>query len=105
MENLTERKRQIELHSPEGIRECFKKGISANEPCKGRPLFYEILGEYTRTPGFKDCVRLFIEYGLEFENKALLGVMADYPEFLDALLAVRPEEAGHLDSCNLSAPQ
>jgi len=84
---------QIELHSPEGIRECFKKGISANEPCNGRPLFYELLGEYTRTPRFKDCVRMFIDYGLEFENKTLLGVLADYPEFLETLLSVHPDEA------------
>lgn len=92
MKDLKEIMLQIELHSPEGIQDCFMNGISANELCNGRPLFYELLGEYTRSPRFKECVRIFLDYGFEFENKAVLGVLADLPEFLDSILSFCPEE-------------
>jgi hypothetical protein len=46
---------------------------------------------YTRSPRFKDCVNVFIEYGLEFENKALLAVLADNSSELEKTLADNPK--------------
>ena len=74
---------QIELHSVEGIRKCFEKGLSPNELFRNEPLIYELTSEYTRSPAFKDCVKAFIDHGLDFEDKALLSVLADNAEQLD----------------------
>ncbi len=67
----------IELHSVEGIRECFSNGINPNDYFKSMPLLNELTSEYTRTPKFKDCVKAFVDYGLEFEDKVLLAVLLD----------------------------
>src|SRR5688572_32798178 len=68
---------EIELHSVEGIRECFRNGINPNDHFKNAPLIYELTSEYTRSPRFKDCVRAFVDYGLLLEDKALLAVLLD----------------------------
>ena len=65
----------IELHSVAGIRNCFENGVCPNQLYNNKPLIYELISEYTRSPGFKDCVKLFVEYGLEFDDKALLAVL------------------------------
>ena len=77
---------QIELHSAEGIRNCFSKGINPNDYFRGEPLIYELTSEYTRSPLFKDCVRAFVDYGLEFDDKALLSVLLDDSKSLDTHL-------------------
>jgi len=69
MDNLNEIRVQIELHSVEGIRQCFSQGISSNDNFREEPLIYELTSEYTRTPRFKDCVKAFVDYGLIFEDK------------------------------------
>jgi hypothetical protein len=66
---------QIELHSIEGMRNCFDNGVSPNMLFKEAPLLYELTSEYTRSPQFKDCVKLFVDYGLQFEDKSLLAVL------------------------------
>jgi len=76
----------IELHSVEGIQECFENGISPNDHFKNRPLIYELLSEYPRGPQFKECVRVFVEYGLQFDDKILLAVLMDDPVALASLL-------------------
>ena len=43
----------------------------------GKPLIYTLIEMYTRSPQFKDCVRVFADYGLEFDDKALLSVLLD----------------------------
>jgi hypothetical protein len=73
----------IELHSVEGIRECFANGINPNDYYKGEPLIYELTSEYTRTPRFKDCVRTFVDHGLAFDDRTLLAVLLDDAPFLD----------------------
>jgi hypothetical protein len=80
----------IELHSVEGILECFRNGVSPNDLYKETPLIYELLGEYTRSPRFKTCVQAFVDHGLRFEDKALLAVLLDDASSLDALLAANP---------------
>jgi hypothetical protein len=68
---------EIEVHSVEGIRECFANGVNPNALFRNEPLIYELTSEYTRTPGFKDCVKAFVDYGLVFEDKVLLAVLSD----------------------------
>ncbi|HVG14072.1 MAG TPA: ankyrin repeat domain-containing protein [Chitinophagaceae bacterium] len=80
----------IELHSVEGIRECFINGVSPNDKYKNAPLIYKLIGEYTRTPRFKDCVQAFVDHGLQFEDKALLAVLLDDAGALYILLTDDP---------------
>lgn len=75
MDRLAEIVYQIELHSVEGIRKCFATGINPNVKYNGEPLIYELTSEYTRSSRFKDCVKAFVDYGLEFEDKPLLAVL------------------------------
>ncbi|MDB4905145.1 MAG: hypothetical protein JWQ63_4426 [Mucilaginibacter sp.] len=67
----------IEVHSVEGIRKYLEEGGNPNEVHDGVPLFTTMVEMYTRTPRFKDCVKAFIDHGLEFEDKALLAVLTD----------------------------
>jgi hypothetical protein len=80
MDYLKEIVEQIELHSVEGIRNCFEHGISPNDLFRNEPLIYELTSEYTRSPRFKECVRIFVEYGLKFEDELLLAVLSDDPD-------------------------
>jgi hypothetical protein len=82
---------QIELHSVEGIKECFSHGVSPNDYFRGEPLIYELTSEYLRTPRFKDCVQAFVDYGLEFEDKILLSVLLNDAESLDDHISNKPE--------------
>lgn len=80
----------IELHDADEIRRCFRNGLSPNSDFNGQPLIDELISEYTRSPKFKDCVRIFIEFGLQFDDKALLSVLADDSEKLEQLLLHNP---------------
>ncbi len=91
MDYLKEIVHQIELHSVAGIRNCFLNGISPNDTYKGKPLIYELTSEYLRGPKFKECVRVFVEFGLEFEDKILLSVLLDDPENLQVYSTENPE--------------
>jgi len=82
---------EIELHSVEGIRECFANGVNPNDYFRNEPLIYELTSEYTRTSGFKDCVKAFMDYGLEFDDKFLLAVLSDDALSLDSQLSTNPE--------------
>jgi len=74
---------EIEVHSVEGIVDCFKHGVSPNDHYKGEPLIYELTSEYLRSYRFKDCVRAFVDHGLVFEDKALLAVLLDDAAMLE----------------------
>jgi hypothetical protein len=78
---------EIELHSVEGIRKCFSAGVNPNDHFRGEPLLYELTSEYTRTPRFKDCVKAFVDYGLDFEDKILLSVLLDDAQLLSSLIS------------------
>lgn len=81
----------IEVHSVEGIKHYFENGGSPNDVLPdGTPLFTMMVEMYTRTPRFKLCVKTFIEYGLVFENKALLAVFVDDAEMLEELIKMDP---------------
>jgi hypothetical protein len=81
----------IELHSVEGIKECFENGIDPNDYFRNEPLIYELTSEYTRSPGFKDCVRTFVDYGLSFDDKVLLSVLLDDANSLETQLKENPD--------------
>ncbi len=91
MDELNHLIEQIELHSVEGIRESFAKGISANEHFKGEPLIYELTSEYTRSPKFKECVKAFVDNGLQFDDKILLSVLLDDAKTLEEQVKINPE--------------
>lgn len=86
MDYLSKLVTDIELHSVEGIKACFENGINPNDYFKDKPLIHELISEYTRGPKFKQCVKAFVEYGLELDDKALLAVLMDDAQPLDELL-------------------
>lgn len=77
----------IENHSVEGIRECFDNGIGANDLFRNEPLIFELTSEYLRSPRFKKCVKLFIDYGVKLDDEALLAVLSDDKDLLETLLS------------------
>lgn len=76
----------FELHSVDGIRECFKSGVNPNEILHGKPLIYELINMYSREPLFKNCIQAFVDYGLDFEDKVLLSVLLDNAALLNTQL-------------------
>lgn len=67
----------FELQSVEGIKECFENGISPNADLNDKPLIYELINQYPRGPKFKECVKAFVDHGLDFDDKVLLAVLLD----------------------------
>jgi len=90
MNYLHELINQIELHSVKGIKECFTNGVNPNDHFRGEPLLYELTSEYTRSARFKDCVKAFVDHGLEFDDKILLAVLLDDAGSLSDLLRNEP---------------
>jgi hypothetical protein len=83
----------IEIHSVEGIKECFENGISPNDFFNNEPLIYELTSEYLRSSRFKDCIKVFLDYGLIFEDKVLLSVLLDDAQALDHQIRNNPDAA------------
>jgi hypothetical protein len=77
----------FELHSVTRIKECFENGVNPNEIVDGKPLIYSLINMYTRGPQFKKCIKLFVNYGLVFDDIALLSVLLDDPITLNAQLS------------------
>jgi len=76
----------FEIHSVEGIKECFENGIDPNQLHKGKPLVYEMINMYLRGQGFKNCIKVFVDYGLKFDDNVLLAVLLDDTTSLEKLL-------------------
>ena len=76
----------FELHSLDGINECFDNGIDPNEIVNDKPLIYTLINMYSRGPAFKECVKAFVDNGLQFDDKVLLAVLLDDADQLDKLL-------------------
>jgi len=81
----------FELHSVEGIKECFENGINPNDTINGKPLINGLINMYSRGPLFKTCIRVFVDYGLHFDDKVLLAVLLDDSTSLDAQLCDNKE--------------
>ena len=92
MNSLDEIVIQIELHSVEGIRKCFSQGVNPNDHFRNEPLIYELTSEYARSPKFKDCVKAFVDHGLDLDDKILLAVLLNDATSLDHLLNNDPEK-------------
>ncbi len=86
MKNFNNLSTQFELHSVEGIRKCFEQGINPNDLYQGEPLIHSLINMYTRSPRFTDCVKVFVDYGLQIEDKYLLAVLQDDVTALHALV-------------------
>jgi hypothetical protein len=84
---------EIEIHSVDGIRECFANGLDPNVYYNNEPLIYELTSEYLRSPRFKDCVKTFVDFGLVFDDKVLLSVLLDDAQSLENILEDNPEIA------------
>jgi hypothetical protein len=80
----------IELHSLEGIQQYFNEGGNPNEVHDGLPLFTTFVEMYTRSPLFKEGVKIFADAGLKFGDGALLAVLMDDPEKLEAIILQSP---------------
>src|ERR1700746_3623595 len=76
----------IEIHSVEGIKECFSNGVSPNDLFSSEPLIYELTSEYARGPKFKECVKAFVDHGLDFRDEILLSVLLDDATTLESQL-------------------
>lgn len=85
----------LEVYDVEGIRTCFKNGVSPNAFFRGEPLLNELTGGYLRGPKFRECVRAFVEFGLEFEDKVLLSVLLDDADALLIFIEEDPELIRH----------
>src|ERR1700712_3255585 len=81
----------FEIHSVEGIKECFENGVDPNQVYKGKPLIYEMINMYLRSPKFKDCIKVFVDFGLKFDDKVLLAILLDDASSLDRLLTDNKE--------------
>ena len=77
----------FELHSVEGIKNCFENGVNPNDTVNGQPLINSLINMYARGPLFKECVKVFVDYGLQFDDKVLLAVLLDDADSLNAQLA------------------
>lgn len=77
----------FELHDVEGIKTCFENGVNPNQIYRDKPLIYELINMYSRGPDFKECIRIFVDYGLEFEDKILLAVLMDDFVLLESVLS------------------
>lgn len=78
---------EFEIHSASGIKECFENGVDPNQVVNGRPLIYELINMYLRSPRFKDCIQAFVDHGLQFDDKLLLAVLLDDGITLGKLLS------------------
>lgn len=83
----------FEIHSVDGIKECFENGVDPNQLYHEKPLIYELINMYLRGPKFKNCIQVFVDFGLKFDNKVLLSVLLDDAISLDKLLTDHKELA------------
>lgn len=91
MEQLRQLLIAIELHDTDSIRKCFVSGFDPNLIYNEEPLLHELTSEYTRSPRFKECVKVFVQAGLHYNDPVLLAVLLDDPGNLESLLAARPD--------------
>jgi len=81
----------FEIHSVDGIKECFEKGVDPNQLYNDKPLIYQLINMYLRGAGFKYCIKAFVDAGLQFDDKVLLAVLLDDATSLDKHLTGNKE--------------
>lgn len=90
MDYLSKLVGELEVHSVDGIKECFSNGINPNDYYNNQPLIFELTSEYLRSPKFKDCVKAFVDHGLVFGDKVLLSIFLDDAQALENSLKNNP---------------
>lgn len=90
MDNFKKILTAFELHSVEGIKEAFEHGVDPNSIVNGKPLIYGLINMYLRGPKFKDCVRVFADHGVDFEDPVFFSVLLDDAVLLDSQLTEKP---------------
>lgn len=80
----------IEVHDVAGISAAFANGLDPNSSFNKEPLIYELTSEYTRSPAFKSIVKVFVDYGLQLDDKAFLAVLLDDATALEQELKTDP---------------
>ena len=85
----------IEIQSVDGIKSCFENGVNPNDSYRNEPLIYELINGYARGPKFKECVKAFVNYGLQFEDEILLSVLMDDAPKLESQLNQNKNAINH----------
>jgi len=91
MDNVAEILIAFELHSVEGIKAGFAKGVDPNMEYEGKPLVYALINMYARGPFFRSCLKEFVDHGLNFPDKVLLAVLLDDAASLEIELAAKKD--------------
>ncbi len=86
----------IEIHSPDGIKVCFENGVSPNDSHNDVPLIYELTSQYLRSPRFKECIKVFVDFGLKADDEVLLSVLQNDAAGLERQLQQNPAAAFNL---------
>jgi len=73
----------FEIQSVQGIKECFENGVSPNDTVNGEPLINQLINMYARGPLFKESIKAFVDYGLDFNDTVLLAVLLDDASWLN----------------------
>lgn len=81
----------IELHDVSGIKELLNSTLDIESLSDGKPLLELLIGEYTRSPRFKECVKVFLESGFGLNDPMLESVLLDDSEALKLSILNNPE--------------
>lgn len=83
----------IELHDVDGIRKILSSFPKLEGGYQGKPWIELLIGEYTRSPRFKECAAVFIACGDNLGDKFLEAVLTNNSALLSDLLSKDPEKA------------
>ncbi|GAB3223462.1 hypothetical protein GCM10027454_18250 [Algoriphagus aestuariicola] len=79
----------VELHDIAGIRACLESKSYSQE--NNQPLIHVLIGEYTRGPRFKECVKIFLECSHGLNDPILEAVLLDDTDLLKQAVLENPE--------------
>lgn len=81
----------IELHDTSGIKAILNSTLNIENLSDGKPLLWLLIGEYTRSPRFKECVKVFLESGFGLNDPILESVLLDDSDALEFAILNNPE--------------
>lgn len=81
----------IELHDVSGIKALLNSTFDLKKLSNGKPLLWLLIGEYTRSSRFKDCVKVFLESGFGLDDPILESVLSDDSNALKLAILNNPE--------------
>jgi ankyrin repeat protein len=76
----------FETHSPDAIRQTFRKGINLNAPINGKRPVDILIEMYTRSPRFRECLQVMIVAGAGVDDQLLQTLLLDHSDQLKSLL-------------------